>query len=154
IESLNNIFTLTNYLPEENTVEQYYLADDQLEKKLQAEPDMLNKLTDRVQSANKNFTIDNKTIDSTGQLSTKGTGSVRLYNLRTVEANVHLAKTFGMSTAQDVSDPTDATNIYPNSFRLACDTDKYNNDLEWSTENVQKRYNHKLGTNNQLDSIV
>lgn len=154
IESLNNIFTLTNYLPEENTVEQYYLADDKLEKKLQAEPNLLNKLTDRVQSANKNFTIDNKTIDSDGNLFTKGTGSVRLYNLRTVDANVHLAKTFGMSTASNISDPTDTTNLYPNSFRLTCDTDKSNQDPEWSTQSVQERYNHKLSTNNQLDSII
>ena len=154
IESLNNIFTLTNYLPEENTVEQYYLADDKLEKKLQAEPDLLNKLTDRVRSANKNFTINNKTIDSDGNLSTKGTGSVKLYNLRTVEANVHLAETFGMSTANNISDPTDATNLYPNSFRLTCDTDKSNQDPEWSTQSVQERYDQKLSTNNQLDSIV
>lgn len=154
IESLNNIFTLTNYLPEENTIEQYYLADDKLEKKLQAEPDLLNKLTDRVQSANKNFTIDNKTIDSDGNLFTKGTGSVRLYNLRTVEANVHLAETFGMSTANNISDPTDATNLYPNSFRLVCDTDKSNQDSEWSTQSVQKRYDQKLSTDNQLNNIV
>lgn len=144
IECLRNIFTLTNYLPEENKVEQYYLADPALEKELANEDDVLANLTKRVRLRNRNFTPGRKT-------KKLGTGTVELYDLRKKENIMRLAHEFGMSTADNYNDPTDATNLYPNGFRITCDTDKDNGSGQWKPNKVMGRYQNYLQKFNYQD---
>lgn len=149
IECLNNIFTLTNYYPEENKVVQYYLASPALDRIINAQPDFLEKLTYRVRLRNKNFTPRKIT-------KTMGDGTVEVRNLRTTEANLQLAREFGMSTAQNPNDPLDSTSVYPASFRLVCDTDV---DIEktgnWKPADIIKRYtnNFRLPTYEEEQTI-
>lgn len=110
IESLSNAFTLCNYKPSENRVDVFCLVDngdligdDLLEFKRQ--------LTERVLLRNKNFN-----------------GVVRFYDLHGRYANDLMAKTFGLSDANMINNPTDFGS-YPTSFRIVCDTDpNYNED--------------------------
>jgi hypothetical protein len=104
IESLRNVFLLSNYLQDENTVEIYYLADD---PKLCADPRFAEAAAERVHGRNANF----------------AGGSVRLYSLTEKEANVRLAETFGLSDAWPAVNDPDARSSYPKEFRIRCDTD-------------------------------
>lgn len=134
IECLDNIFTLTNYLPEENTVEQYYLASDDLQTKIDENPNLLETLTKRVNLRNNNFNPHLQT-------ESIGHGKVRLYDLHTVEGNLHLAETFGLSDAHDANNPYDYTSHFPMKFRFTCDTDLLTkNNFKYNKENVVKNY--------------
>lgn len=145
IECLNNIFTLTNYYPEENKVVQYVLPDKKLGKIMDSQPDFMEKLTARVRLRNKNFTPGKIT-------KSLGSGTVEVRDLRTTKANLQLAREFGMSTARNPNDPTDTTSVYPASFRLICDTDEDNKTGYWRPEEVMKRYNSKLFMIRNMDS--
>ena len=102
IESLDNAFTLCNYRPYEDSVDVYYLVDNE---NLVSDPNFRKNVTDRIHEKNKNFT-----------------GAVNFYDLRTKGANYKMAETFGCSDAYQINDP-DAISSYPPSFRLVCDTD-------------------------------
>lgn len=109
IESLDNVFTLANEIPEKNHVDIYYLVDDAT---LTAVDDFEQQVTDRIHLRNKNFT-----------------GTVSCHNLRFEEANRKLAIEFGVSNAYIVNDP-DLSSQYPSEFRLVCDTDpEYDNNV-------------------------
>lgn len=108
IESLDNVFSLCNFKPDENTVDVYLLCDDAF---LMSEDDFKQKLLSRIYERNKNFN-----------------GSITLYDLRYRPANEHLAKTFGLSDAYLINDKKNRSS-YPDDFRLVCDTDPdYNED--------------------------
>lgn len=143
IECLNNIFTLTNYLPEENKVEQFFLPNKEIGQQIDQEPELLKRLTDRVRLRNQNFTPNRQTVP--GQV---GNGQVALYDLRKPLSNIKLAKDFGMSTADNVNNPLDATNLYPNYFRLTCDTDLENKEAKWQKNNVIRDYFNRLSNQN------
>lgn len=153
IETLDNIFTLTNYIPEENRVDQYYLASDDLDKKLKQEPDLLNKLTSRVNLRNVNFTKDNVIKRDSRGNSLPGNGQVNVYDLHTVQANIHLAKSFGLSNSFNINNPKDTTNLYPNNFRLVCDTDHLDSKT-WSKTAIINDYQKALSNHNKSDSDI
>ena len=102
IESLSNVFTLCNSIPEENVIDVYYLCDNPL---LTAAPNFEQLLLERIKERNKNWD-----------------GTIRCYDLHFLEGNVRLAKEFGLSNAYMINDP-DAKSDYPDDFRLVCDTD-------------------------------
>lgn len=102
IESLDNVFTLCNYKPEENSIDVYCLCDDD---KLLNLLNFLSQLTEHIHKCNLNFN-----------------GTVKFYNLHNKSANDHLAKTFGLSDAYLVNDPNSKSS-YPSAFRPVCDTD-------------------------------
>lgn len=147
IECLSNIFTLTNYLPEENRVDQYYLADPKLMKQIAVEPNLLKQLTDRVNLRNHNFTPDRHTQNL-------GNGTVHLYDLSRPKAVLRLAREFGVSTSKNINDPTDATSNYPAGLRLVCDTDLSHDQAKWTADEVSKRYKAKLSNHNCDQNIV
>lgn len=102
IESMDNAFTLCNFIPHENAVDMFYLVDD---IDLISEPDFLTKMSAKIYERNKNFT-----------------GQIRCYDLRLKESAEHLAKTFGLSDAYMVNNPN-MKSTYPAQFRPVCDTD-------------------------------
>lgn len=102
IESLSNVFTLANEIPEQNHIDVYYLVDD---PQLTNDPDFTKKVTDRIHLRNKNFT-----------------GTVACYDLHFEESNRKLAREFGLSDAYMVNDPSSKSS-FPAEFRLVCDTD-------------------------------
>lgn len=109
IESLDNVFTLANEIPEQNHVDIYYLVDDPM---LTAVDNFEQLVADRIHLRNKNFT-----------------GTVTCHDLRFEEANKKLAIEFGCSNAYIINDP-DSRSMYPDEFRLVCDTDSnYSNDV-------------------------
>ena len=117
IESLSNVFTLCNFNPDKNNIDVYYLSDNPyLISSDTFEEDLLQCVYER----NKNFT-----------------GTLTLHNLRFETANVHLAKTFGLSDATYINNPK-AVSSYPSEFRLVCDTDPNYDD---------KKYPYFLGYN-------
>lgn len=104
IESLDNLFTLANYKPDQDQIDLYYLCSTPAI----TEAIDLKDLTFVAHAKNKNFT-----------------GTINLLDLTTPEANIHLAKTFGLSTAgKDVNDPSKAdSDKYKFKYRPVCDTD-------------------------------
>lgn len=102
IESLSNVFTLCNFNTKTNNIDVYFLCDNPY---LISSDTFVDDLTQCVYARNKNFT-----------------GTITLHNLRFETANVHLAKTFGLSDAAYINNPK-AESSYPNEFRLVCDTD-------------------------------
>lgn len=102
IESLDNVFTLCNYKPDENDIDIYYLCDD---AHLTAVANFKDILLQRIYERNRNFN-----------------GTIALHNLRYEDANRHLAKTFGLSDAYLINDPK-SNSSYSDEFRLVCDTD-------------------------------
>ena len=101
IESLSNIFTLCNYKSKENSADIFYLCDDK--QLIPAAFEQL--LLQRIYEKNYNFR-----------------GTIKLYDLSKESSNIHLAKTFGLSDAYMINDPSAESN-YPKDFRLTCDTD-------------------------------
>ena len=104
IESLDNVFTLCNFIPHEDAVDLFYLVDDQA---LISEPDFEEKVKAVVYENNKNFT-----------------GKIRLFDLKEEQSAKYMAKTFGLSSANMINNPKSYGNIYDEEFRLVCDTDK------------------------------
>ena len=64
-----------------------------------------NQMKQRIYDKNKNFK-----------------GNIKTLNLKTAQANIELAKTFGVSNAYYANNP-DAHSDYNKAFRLKCDTD-------------------------------
>lgn len=143
IECLTNMFMLTVYLPEENKVEQYYLADKNYAKLISQEPDLLSKIQQRVNLRNANFR-PNRIIKRSGTSALPGNGISELINLANPKNIVRLAREFGLSNADDAANPLDLTNTYPNGLRLTADTDKPNGDSKWQTQAVINRYRNQL----------
>jgi len=102
IESLDNAFTLCNFKPDKNTVDIYYLCDDD---HLTNSPTLGRELLERIYQKNHNFR-----------------GTISLYDLKQEGANCHLAIAMGLSNATRTNDPTNKSD-YPKTFRLVCDTD-------------------------------
>ena len=102
IECFDNAFTLCNYIPHEDALDLYYLADD---PSLTAEPDFVQKLTERIYERNKNFR-----------------GQIRLFDLHEFASNDRLAMTFGLSTANPVNSRK-YKGEFNGKYRPVCDTD-------------------------------
>lgn len=102
IESVKNAFILSNWKPDENEVDTYYLVDN---PELMQAPGFYDRLITAVRKANLNFK-----------------GKVILHDLKTEYANRHLFKTFGLSDAYMVSDKN-SRSTFPAEFRIVCDTD-------------------------------
>lgn len=120
IESLDNVFSLVNFRDDKNECDIYYLIDnaDQLMKTENGQPlsekEFIKLLKERVYESNKNFS-----------------GEIYTFDLKTAEANIQLAKTFGVSTAMYVNNP-EAKSDYSKAFRLKCDTDTdYNENTDY-----------------------
>jgi len=105
IESLANVFSLCNFKSYENTTDVFYLCDDAI---LTSDPDMMKNLLAVVYERNPNFA--------------KVNGKLQLFDLKTKEANVYLAKCFGLSDAPIANNPRNAS-TYDADLRLVCDTD-------------------------------
>lgn len=114
IESLNNIFSVANFKDLENEVDIYVLSDN---PSLISQPGFIQRMEERIKQKNHNFN-----------------GTVRFFDLSTLEANKHLAKTFGLCNYKYINDPNGKNNKvmsiagkteppYPDEFRLVCDTD-------------------------------
>lgn len=103
IESLNNVFTLANWKPENNNVDLYYILDN---PELMQVPDFNTQLNNAVHEANRNFN-----------------GTVTLYDLKQPKSVDRLFKEFGLSDANKVNNPN-ATSSYPACYRPVCDTDE------------------------------
>ena len=107
IESLRNLFTLANMHdaedPKQVKIDLYYLCDD--EDKLFSEPNWQDRMRTTIYDKNRNFN-----------------GTIVFRNLRDKESIRHLCKTFGVSNARFMNNPS-AKSDYPKSFRLVCDTD-------------------------------
>lgn len=104
IESLSNVFTVCNYKPDQNKADVYYLVDEDSRFLLDFD-DLHGAVERRVHESNPNFD-----------------DSIDLYDLSTEQGMYHLARTFGLSDAYLVNDPTCASSYDP-SFRPVCDTD-------------------------------
>ena len=118
IESLSNLFTLANFhdaeKPEDQEITIYFLCDDK--DKLLCEPNWPEKATQRIYERNKNFR-----------------GKVIFKDLSYEAAVVDMSKTFGVSDAQYINDPSAANSYFHEeikdgktvrvSFRITCDTD-------------------------------
>lgn len=152
IESLNNIFTLTNHIPEKNMVEQYFLVDPKSNLARQIyDPansnKLLNELTNRVRLRNQNFNQDSDPLKP-------ATGTVALYDLTKLESNLHLAKSFGLSDANNANNPLDYTDNYPINLRLTTDTDLpvKNGEKEsarWQPQQVNQLYCNRINAQQQ-----
>lgn len=103
IECFDNAFTLCNYIPHEDAIDLYYLADEQT---LTAEPDFVQKITARIYERNQNFR-----------------GQIRLFDLREFASNDRLAMTFGLSDAISVNSRK-RKDSFNNKYRPVCDTDE------------------------------
>lgn len=152
IECLRNIFTLTVYLPEENKVEQYFLTSRSKhgEKKsiydlVHSEDNLLDNTTQRVRLRNLNFNPGRKINRDKNNRAILSTGKVELYDLSDNKNVIRLAKEFGMSNADDASDPYDNSSIYPLAFRLSATTDlPVKNNDHWTPQNIDKNINDRL----------
>ena len=102
IESLQNVFSLCNYIEKENTLEVYLLCDN---RELYQYSEFLSHMAQRIYEKNKNFN-----------------GQIIFYDLSTPQANEHMAMAFGVSDAYLVNDPN-CSSSFPDWFRIVCDTD-------------------------------
>ena len=102
IESLENIFSLANFDPDENRVDIYILDDDKL---MESDPNFEENLKSAVYKSNINFT-----------------GEIFLHNLTTELGTRQMAKTFGISDAEKVN-IKESESSFPDDFRIVCDTD-------------------------------
>lgn len=101
IYCLENLFLVTLYHEYEQILEVYILSDIQNDIKEQE-----NNIIEKILNDNPNYN-----------------GSIIFYNLEEVEANMRLAKFFGVSDSEMVNNPN-LTSTFPQFFRPVCDTDK------------------------------
>lgn len=113
IESLNNAFTLAAYVPRTNTVEVFYLIDEDTQ------------LSTSVYGPDGTGNIDPKlagdAILASNPVLPSGT-QITFFDLRTEGANRALAQRYGLSDAVSMNDPNSKSS-YDDSFRITCDTD-------------------------------
>lgn len=102
IESLANVFSLANFKEKENEIDVYFLIDNEEDI---LEPNYQDKITSHIKEVNVNFN-----------------GTVNYYNLKEEHANVHLAKTFGLSDS-DLVNNKKIKDSFDNKYRIKCDTD-------------------------------
>jgi hypothetical protein len=102
IESLSNVFTLCNFRQDENAVDVFALVDD---RNLIASPEFIKELATRIYDKNQNFN-----------------GTVRFYDLSTIQGATELARLIGVSNAYITNNPSNISDYDP-SFRPVCDTD-------------------------------
>lgn len=102
IESLENVFTLCNFKPEENIIDVFCLSDDPFYTDQFAFKQLL---LQRIHERNRNFN-----------------GNIKFYDLHYQYANDYFAETFGLSDAYLVNNTKDF-GTYPVKFRPVCDTD-------------------------------
>ncbi|MFC4048348.1 hypothetical protein ACFOY4_01520 [Actinomadura syzygii] len=106
IESLSNVFSVCAYTPRRgeglDELEVFFLVDD-----------------DRLASG-----IEARALDAAIKGSNPGLPAVRIahHDLRTPRANLRLARLIGLSDAEQVNDPGQASS-YPADLRPVCDTD-------------------------------
>lgn len=161
IECLHNIFTLTVYLPEENKVEQYFLTSRQkhgeaksLFELVQNEPNLLENTTKRVRLRNLNFNPGRKINRDKANKAILSTGKVELYDLSDHKNVIRLAKEFGMSNADDASDPYDNSSVYPASLRLTATTDlPVKNTDRFTPDHINKIINNKLANHHNVTEL-
>ena len=113
IESLNNVYSLCNYIKHENHIDIYYLCDNDNEIFVNASNQPLTDET-FVKSLYNRITQKNKGFN----------GSITVYNLKQETAVKHMARTFGVSDAYRVNDPSSYSN-YGQMYRITCDTDAH-----------------------------
>ena len=137
IESLDNVFTLANFRAHDNVVEVYYLVDDpqNLDGRMVLPPDDPDRPPPVVRSENP-LCVEPACVDvAVGtplffrlcarhirESNKNFTGMVEFYDLRDPESNFRLARTFGLSDARQINNPSNPSS-YPDEFRLRCDTD-------------------------------
>lgn len=102
IESLENVFTIANYIPHENKLDVYFLIDN----KATVLTGVFETAVSRVHSRNKNFT-----------------GAVCFYDLSDPRNVQRLAKTFGASDLRKDFPNPKKFDSRENKYRLVCDTD-------------------------------
>lgn len=117
IESLQNVFTLCNFENEENRIHVYYLIDTEslYAYTINQSERFCDELAKRIYEKNQNFT-----------------GTIIFHDLRTKEANDHLARVMGLSDAYIVNNPNIKSSFdeYDKTFRPVCDTDEnYDNNI-------------------------
>lgn len=113
IESLNNVFTLCAYSPRTNSVDTFYLVDEDgpLANELVNVGFDLPTAAEAIFAANPAFQVK-------GDL----TRTIRFHDLSTWSGNLALVQMFGLSDADSVNDP-DSTSAYSHYLRPVCDTD-------------------------------
>lgn len=161
IECLRNIFTLTVYIPEENKVEQYFLTSRKkhgektsLYDLVHAEPNLTKYTTDRVRLRNLNFNPGRVINRDKNNKATLSTGNVELYDLSNNENVIRLAHEFGMSNADDASDPYDNSSTYPAGLRLDATTDlPVKNNDHFKADHINRKYNAQLLTKSNVDTL-
>lgn len=105
IESLSNVFTVCNFQPENDLIDCYHLVDTPTLYAQTQNPKFFDALLARILEKNQNFR-----------------GTIRIFDLKTEAGCRMLARTFGLSDAYMINDPSSAS-CYPSDFRLVCDTD-------------------------------
>lgn len=108
IESLRNVFTLANYIPDETDpkhdhIDLYMLCDT---PSLLTSPTFYSDVLSRIYQKNKNFC-----------------GTFRIWDLHEKFANDHMAKTFGLTCARYINNPDEEDAQFHGLYRLVCDTD-------------------------------
>ncbi|KIA72682.1 hypothetical protein ANMWB30_24500 [Arthrobacter sp. MWB30] len=113
LESLQNVFTVCTFTPRTNTVEVFYLVDEDdsaLSKELRETGLDIRRLWATIIAKNPAYQ------------GGPGQRPVIPWNLATLEGNERLATVLGLSDAEYVNNP-DSPSIYPSKFRPVCDTD-------------------------------
>lgn len=161
IECLRNIFTLTVYIPEENKVEQYFLASRKKHGEAKSiydlvhnEPNLTKYTTTRVRLRNLNFNPGRAINRDKNGKAALSTGNVELYDLSDNKNVIRLAHEFGMSNADDASDPYDNSSTYPAGLRLGATTDlPVKNNDHFKADHINRKYNAQLLTKSNVDTL-
>ena len=115
IESLNNAFTLCTYNPRTNTVDVFYLVDDNpgsdISEELRAGKFDTRTAAETILASNPAFQVEDGL-----------TRTIRVHDLSTWDGNYALALMFGVSDAESVNDP-ESPSAYSGHLRPVCDTD-------------------------------
>lgn len=109
IESLSNVFTLSNYKKEDNILDIFYIIDTEtLEKDFE----------------NTDFNVINEKIKTKNPRLPKSC-KINLHNLKTTKAKEYILETFGFSISDNVNNKdTMEKDFLKGKFRPICDTDK------------------------------
>lgn len=114
IEVLDNVFSLCVYNRRANSIDVFWLADDdggELSQQLRQDAFDINVAATKILEENPAFQVQ-------GELKR----TIRFHDLSTWDGNYALARMFGISDAESVNDP-DSVSTYSTHLRPACDTD-------------------------------
>lgn len=106
IESLQNVFTLANFVEYENHVQIFYLVDDTYPILPADIETFKTACTQKIYEKNKNFN-----------------GTVSYHDLHDMYENILLAQTFGLSDSKIINNPKQESS-YPDYLRIICDSDE------------------------------